>query len=76
MTSRRSGRGTPARARSWTDENLPMAERRELLQRELRELGFADGALARDTGAGAGAQYASSASASAHPAPRVDATGA
>jgi hypothetical protein len=41
---------------SWTSENLSVAVRRELLQRELRKLGFrkagADGASPRASGSG------------------------
>jgi hypothetical protein len=40
MNNAGSGSGPDEEPRSWTTETLPMSVRKELLERELRKLGF------------------------------------
>jgi hypothetical protein len=55
MNDKRSG-GAPddGDSGSWTTETLPMSVRRELLERELKRLGFRRGSHATSSGDGGG----------------------
>ncbi len=50
MNAKRSGSGPDERdTGTWASESLPMSVRRELLERELRKLGFRKAETARST---------------------------
>jgi hypothetical protein len=56
--ARRSGSGPEdGQAGSWTSETLPMAVRRELLERELKKLGFRKADAGRGASASEGAAH-------------------